>query len=181
MTRRRRKRVKMGIMMPLRMGAAPRVLKTPRTLKSLSLSQKNLKSRKRMTVLLPNEIIEVTKMSPLNPKMIGDLGGQALERKEDLVKGDRDQDLGDEVAEGRDRETRTGDMVGVGAEIEAEIEEEKEAGKGWKGRENVRGGSASGDVAKRGIEKKDAGKRGTEKRGGEEIVRDAGKRGTEKR
>merc|ERR1711992_41798 len=92
-------------MMPRRMGAAPRVLKTPRTLKSLS--QKNLKSRKRMTVLLPNEIIEAAKMSPLNPKTIGDLGGQALERKEDLVKGDRDQ------------ETRIGDMEGVGAEIEA--------------------------------------------------------------
>merc|ERR1712241_1300180 len=95
MTRRMRKRVKMGIMMPLRMGAAPRALKTPRTLKSRSLCQKNLKSRKRMTVLLPNETIEAIKMSPLNPKMIEDPEGQALERKEDLVKGDRDQDLGD--------------------------------------------------------------------------------------
>merc|ERR1712079_464557 len=124
-----------------------------------------------MTVLLPNEIIEATKMNPLNPRMIRGLGGQALERKEDLVKGDRDQDPVDEVAEGRDQETRTEDMEGVGAEIE----EEKEAGRGWRGRGNVRGGSASGDVAKRETEKKDAGKRGTEKRGGGEIARESGR------
>merc|ERR1712079_710740 len=128
-----------------------------------SLCQKNLKSRKRMTVLLPNEIIEATKMNPLNPRMIRGLGGQALERKEDLVK------------EGRDQETCTEDMEGVGAEIEAGIEEEKEAGRGWRGRGNVRGGSASGDVAKRETEKKDAGKRGTEKRGGGEIARESGR------
>merc|ERR1712079_929102 len=103
-----------------------------------SLCQKNLKSRKRMTVLLPNEIIEATKMNPLNPRMIRGLGGQALERKEDLVKGDRDQDPVDEVAEGRDQEMRTEDMEGVGAEIEAGIEEEKEAGRGWRGRRNER-------------------------------------------
>ena len=167
--------VKMGIMMPLRTGAAPRALINPRTLKSPSLCQKKLKSRKRMTVLLPNEIIEATKMNPLNPRMIRGLGGQALERKEDLVKGDRDQDPVDEVAEGRDQETRTEDMEGVGAEIEAGIEEEKEAGRGWRGRGNVRGGSASGDVAKRETEKKDAGKRGTEKRGGGEIARESGR------
>merc|ERR1719189_2788955 len=97
--------------------------------------------------------------------MIRGLGGQALERKEDLVKGDRDQDPVDEVAEGRDQETRTEDMEGVGAEIEAGIEEEKEAGRGWRGRGNVRGGSASGDVAKR----------GTEKKGGGEIARESGR------
>merc|ERR1712079_982742 len=114
-----------------------------------SLCQKNLKSRKRMTVLLPNEIIEATKMNPLNPRMIRGLGGQALERKEDLVKGDRDQDPVDGVAEGRDQETRTEDMEGGGAGIEAG----KEAGRGWRGRGNVRGGSASVDVAKRETEK----------------------------
>merc|ERR1712079_758662 len=117
-----------------------------------------------MTVLLPNEIIEATKMNPLNPRMIRGQGGQALERKEDLVKGDRDQDPVDEVAEGRDQETRTEDMGGVGAEIEAGIEEEKEAGRGWRGRGNERGGNASGDVAKRETEKKDAGKRKHKKR-----------------